>query len=270
MSRFRQLTFRATNAALIGALGWLHRQFASQTIYRVGANGSSARFENCWFNYRAREFGCTGNIDYDQNAENSTRHALFARIKDGQVFYDIGAHGGVYTLTLLARFPNLIVHSFEPQPEELLVNLALNGASSDRVHAVAIGNEAGFVTMTTQERSSNHVSDAGDRTVPIVRLDEYVREQKLPNPDWIKIDIEGMELPALRGAESLLRLSRPTIICEIISHISGRYGSNVSDLISYLASLGYTMYALEDRTLQPVDGTDLPYSADWNYWFIPA
>lgn len=270
MSRFRELFFRTANASLIGGLSWLHRRFDSVTTYKIGPNGTSALFENCWFAYRTREFGCTGNIDYDQNAENSTRQFLFDRLKDGQVVYDIGAHGGVYTLTLLNRFPNLIVHSFEPQPEELLENLVLNSVPSDRVHAVAVGDEARTVSMTTKERSSNHISDVGDRTVPMVRLDDYVRDQKIPNPDWIKIDIEGMELPALRGAERLLKDSRPTIICEILGQISGRYGSKVSDLLGYLGSLGYVIHALQDGTLQRVEGDQLPYSADWNYWFLPT
>ena len=103
--------------------------------------------------------------------------------------------------------------------------------------------------------------------MPIVRLDDYVQENGIPAPDWIKIDIEGMELPALRGAEQILRSSHPTIICEI-NHLSGRYGSKVSELIGYLGSLGYSMFALEDGELNAVQGEPLPNSADWNYWFL--
>jgi FkbM family methyltransferase len=267
MMRARELTFRTANAFLIGALRWLHRRFEISTIYKLGPDGACALFENCWFTYDLGEFGCTGNIDYAPDAENSTRQMLFRRVKPGQVFYDIGAHGGVYSLTLLQRFPELTVHSFEPQPERLLENLALNAVAPNRVHAVALGDETGLVKMTTKERSSNHISDKGERSVPIVRLDDYVRDNKLPSPDWIKIDVEGMELPALRGAEQTLRGSRPTIICEI-NHLSNRYGSRVSDLVGYLGSLGYSMYALENGELNAIQGEPLPNSADWNYWFV--
>lgn len=269
MSRFRELIYRATNALLIASLSQLHRRFNITTTYKIGPENTAALFENCWFSYNAKQFGCTGNIDYDQDAENATRIPLFERVKDGQVFYDIGAHGGVYTLTLLKRFPNLIVHSFEPQPEEILKNLNLNSMTTARVHSVALGDKAGVVKMTTGERSSNHISEDGDRSVSIVRLDDYVRESELSGPDWIKIDIEGMELPALRGAEQTLQASRPTIICEI-NQISGRYGSKVGDLIGYLASLDYSLHALQDGKLQRVEGDKLPYSSDWNYWFLPA
>lgn len=265
MARTRELAFRTANAALIGAISWLHRRFDVATTYRLGPDGPAAQFEGCWFSYHPREFGCTGNIDWAADAENATRSFLFERMKDRQVFYDIGAHGGVYTITALKRFPDLQVHSFEPQPEDLIRNLALNHLSTDNVHGVALGAVSGTVRMTTGKRSSNHVSANGDRSVPMVRLDDYARG--LPAPDWIKIDIEGLELPALKGAEQTLRSSRPTIICEI-NRISGRYGTTPDELIGYLASLGYSVHALVDGELQPVS-VPLPYSADWNYWFIP-
>jgi FkbM family methyltransferase len=267
MTRVRELTYRTLNAALIGSLQWLHSKFDISTTYKINRQGAAALFEGCWFNYSVREFGCTGNIDFAPDAENTTREMLFQKIEHGQVFYDIGAHGGVYSLTLLRKFPDLIVHSFEPQPEKLLENLSLNCVSADRVHAVAVGDEAGTVAMTTGERSSNHISDRGTRHVPIVRIDDFVEERRLEAPDWIKIDIEGMELPALRGAEQVLRKSRPSIICEI-NHLSGRYGSKVSELRDYLNGLGYSMYALEGGELRAIDSEPLPPSADWNYWFV--
>jgi FkbM family methyltransferase len=265
MTRLAQLVHRTATASLIGALGWLNR--LSNATYKVGPDGAAALFEGCWFRYSVRNFGCTGNIDYAGEAENATRGFLFDQLNSGQVFFDIGAHGGVFTLTSLNRAPGVIVHSFEPQPEELIGNLALNEVSSDRVHAVALGNTTGVVKMTTQERSSNHISENGDRTVPMVRLDEYVAKFGIPDPDWIKIDIEGMELPALRGAEQILRRSHPTIICEI-NHISGRYGTRVTDLTGYLESLGYSIHALRHGKLEGIGTNPLPLSDDFNYWFM--
>lgn len=269
MKSLREIIYRTANAALLGSLSSLHRRFNSPTTYKVGQHGAAALFEDCWFAFHPREFGCTGNIDYVPDAENATRAALFNRIEDRQVFYDIGAHGGVYTITLIKRFPDVIVHSFEPQPEELLENLELNDMACDRVHAAALGENNGTVRMTTKERSSNHISDTGTRIVPIIRLDDYVTEKNLPCPNWIKIDIEGMELPALKGAEQILRKSRPTIICEI-NHISGRYGSTVADINNFLKPLGYLMYSLIDSHLVLVTDENIPYSANWNYWFVAS
>lgn len=267
IGRMGELTHRTTNAALLGALHALHRRRNVPVVYRVGRGGVSASFEGAWFQYSPRDFGCTGNIDFVPEAENETREALFGRLSDADVVYDIGAHGGVYTITLAKRFPAMTIHSFEPQPEELLANLALNDLSAANVHAVAVGAESGVVRMTTGKRSSNHVAPDGEREVPIVRLDDYARG--LEPPTWIKIDIEGLELPALRGAEGLLRDHRPTVICEI-NHISGRFGTTVSDFFGYMRSLGYEIHKLIDGKLHPLpDAADsLDYSADWNYWFI--
>jgi FkbM family methyltransferase len=271
MIRVRELAYRAANAALIGALGWLHRRYPAPPTYRLGPDGPATLFEGCWFTYHPLEFGSTGNIDWEPNAENTTRLALFHRIKDGQVFYDIGAHGGVYTITLRHRFPGIEVHSFEPQPEELLQSLALNQMSAENVHAVAVGETSGVVRMTTKKRSSNHVSETGDREVPLVRLDDFATEKSLPAPDWIKIDIEWLEMPALRGAEGLLKTSKPTVICEI-NHLHGRFGTRIADFLRFMRGLGYEVYRLADGVLEALPEADsfekLGYSANWNFWFV--
>jgi len=273
MGKLQERVFRITNAALIGALACLYRSFGVGTTYRIGPDGIAAIFEDNWFAYSLKEFGCTGNVDYAQDAENMTRYELFKRIRPSDVVYDIGAHGGVYSIILKSRFPNIQVISFEPQPEDLLVNLRLNQMATDNVHEIAVGSDAGLVRMTTWERSSNHVSVAGDREVRMVRLDEYTSAQNIPDPDWIKIDIEGMELPALKGAEALIRRSRPTIICEI-NHLYDRFGTTVPDILSWLRSVDYEAHRLTDNGLMPITGvTDfasLGYSADRNFWFMPA
>jgi FkbM family methyltransferase len=272
MSRFREYFVRTVNAGLIAALGWLHRAFDVQTTYRIGPDGIAALFEGSWFTYSLRQFGSTGNIDYVPDAENATRRALFDRVRDGDVIYDIGAHGGVYTITLMRRFPATRIISFEPQPEDLIANLRLNELPIDGVQAVAVGAEAGTVRMTTGERSSNHVNEKGDRDVPIVRIDDYAAVIGLPMPNWIKIDIEGLELPALQGAERLIRRARPTIICEI-NHLHDRFGTTVPAFVGWMRSLGYEIHKLAEGKLQPIEGdVDFPalgYSADWNFWFVP-
>jgi FkbM family methyltransferase len=271
MLRTKEIAFRAANAALISGISLLHRSFGVDATYKIGAGKACAEFEGCWFAYHPAEFGCTGNLDFYPEAENKTRHALFEMVMPGQVFYDIGAHGGVYSITLQKRFPALKIHSFEPQPEDLLANLALNDMQADNVHAVAVGERAGTVAMTTKHRSSNHVSEAGDRSVPMVTLDQYVAERNLPPPDWIKIDIEGLELPALRGAKSLLAAHHPNIICEI-NHLYGRFGTKLADFMSFLDSLGYDVFKLAQdgfsRVAKSDNLADLGYSADNNFWFV--
>jgi len=266
------MVFRVGNGLLLRALSALHERFGVGTVYEVGADGIAARFEGQKFAYSHRHFGCTGNLDWVGDAENETREAFFAEVTPGDVFYDIGAHGGVYSLTYLAQCGGE-VHSFEPMPEELIENLRLNGRDTEHVHAVAVGDESGTARMTTKYRSSNHVdASSGEREVPIVRLDDYAAQHGLPDPRWIKIDIEGMELPALRGAECLLRRAQPVVICEI-NQLYGRFGTTLPAFFDTMASFGYGLWRLQGR-LHPVARCDtleaLGPSANENYWFVPA
>jgi FkbM family methyltransferase len=266
------MVFRVGNGLLLRALSSLHGRLGVGTVYEVSADGIAAVFEGQKFAYSSRNFGCTGNIDAVGEAENETREAFFAEVTPGDVFYDIGAHGGVYSLTYLARCGGE-VHSFEPMPEELLSNLRLNGRSAQRVHAVAVGDKAGGVRMTTKFRSSNHIdATSGDREVPIVRLDDYARERGLPDPQWIKIDIEGMELPALRGAEQLLRRAQPVVICEI-NQLHTRFGTTLPEFFDAMDAFGYGLWRLQGGRLHAVARGDslaaLGASADDNYWWVP-
>ncbi len=271
MSRVRELVFRVGNSLLLRSLVALHRGFGVGTTYQIGPDGVAAVFEGEKFVYRFADFGCTGNLDWVNEAENQTRNAFLDETRPSDVFYDIGAHGGVYSLTYLARCGGE-VHAFEPQPEELLVNFRLSGHATDNVHAVAVGDQAGSVRMTTKLRSSNHIDAAsGDRDVPIVRIDDYAAERGLPDPNWIKIDIEGMELPALRGSEQLLRRAQPVVICEI-NHLYNHFGTRLSEFMDFMSSLGYGLWRLQDQLL-PVPRVDnleaLGPSANDNYWFVP-
>ena len=170
MSRAKELVFRFANATLIASLGFLHRKFGIRTTYKLDAHGAAAQFEDCWFSYHPREFGCTGNIDFVPEAENATRNALFQQLRGGQVFYDIGAHGGVYSITLRHRFPDVVVHSFEPQPEDLLANLALNGMAANNVHPVAVGRGDRCTIAQQQRHQRRRDHDRGDH-VPDLRFD---------------------------------------------------------------------------------------------------
>lgn len=272
MKNLRELSLRVINASLIATMTFVHRIYGSKAIYMLDKDGASANFEGSWFTYRPREFGATGNIDLVAEAEDTTRNAIFSRLKGDETFFDIGAHGGVYTITLQKRFPDLNLHSFEPQPDDLVRNLKLNHLSDARVHKVAVGDCAGIVRMTTKARSSNHVSEQGTRAVPMVRLDEYVALHNIPDPSWIKIDIEGLELPALKGAEELLRKSKPTVICEI-NHLFDRYGTTISDFIEFMSSVGLHAHRLHEGSLVPIGKAstlaELGYSADNNFWFMP-
>jgi len=176
-------------------------------------------------------------MDVDGPWEPQDLALVLESLREGGVFYDIGANIGWYSLNVALKTPATVV-AFEPQPARLRTNLALNRVPGIKVFPFALGYENGNVQMTEEHKSANFVSEKGPLSVTVRKLDDVVSEYGVPDPTVLKIDIEGFEYHALRGAEQTLRRAKPMILCEITG-LTGRYGIPSEKLVSYLESLGY-------------------------------
>ena len=132
----------------------------------------------------------------------------------GGIVWDVGANVGFYTL--LASKKAKHVYAFEPFPSnaaKLRRHLELNGIKNVTVVETAVSDRDGECTFTNTETSTmNHLSDSGDGLrVRVSTLDSV----DLPRPDFIKMDIEGEEVKALRGASRLLSQTRPKIFLSV-------------------------------------------------------
>lgn len=76
--------------------------------------------------------------------------------------------------------------------------------------------------------------------IPLTTLDNFLDARKDIHPDVIKIDIEGAELPCLRGARRTIERFSPLLIIEVQKHSAGIAGYSQKDILDYLASLGYS------------------------------
>ncbi len=147
------------------------------------------------------------------------QECLVRELKPGDVFYDIGANAGFFTLLgSKCVGPRGRVFSFEPLPENIRsvrAQLQLNDAANCEVVDAAVADRAGTVEFYEGEDTSTaHLKradrgDAGAAAIAVraIRLDEFVATS--PVPDFIKMDIEGAELAALRGADGLLHSENP-------------------------------------------------------------
>ena len=244
----------------------------------VGPENAFFELDRMRFLYHFAQFGVAGNIDSGGSTEPLTRAKLISLLAPGMVFYDVGAHEGLFTLDVRTRFPTVVVHAFEPLVKSLAENLGLNNIDDVHVHAVAVGNRLGEISITAALRSSNYVSEnskQGDaKTVPMITLDSAIAEGAEP-PDIVKLDIEGFELHALRGFETALRKYQPLVITEI-NHCLLRYHEDLVGFTEYMTGLGYGLHRLENAQLLSLGGSapkllkDLPASDESNYWWIPA
>ena len=149
--------------------------------------------------------------------------AWLASMGPGQIGFDIGAHRGYWTLLYQKRvLPGGIIFAWEPDPKNyqmLLVNLAKNKLSHVIPLRLAAWRESTLLSLSkaSEEEIASFLSkvQVGENGHTLaVSVDSLVESLSLPRLDWIKIDIEGAEVEALKGAMKTLRRYKPTLWIE--------------------------------------------------------
>ena len=169
--------------------------------------------------------------DHDINHLRGALRILKENI-EFNVAIDGGAHRGIWTSIFAERFK--CVYAFEPMTENFI-----RIPDFDNVNKIncALGNEEGTFCMAPGKHNTGqwHIGLDKNNLNPtaIVRLDSYNL-----SPDLIKLDIEGFELLALKGAEETIKRSKPAIMVEM-NGLSERYDYTDDDLRTYLSDFGY-------------------------------
>jgi FkbM family methyltransferase len=153
--------------------------------------------------------------------------ALPGVLAPGDVFLDIGAHIGYFTL-LAARLvgPTGHVYAFEPSPttyRRLQKNIELNGFSNVTAFEVAVGDSSRRGTLYEGPRQNTGLATlhpafgakregAPEVAVDVRPVTAVVPDEELPRVRALKIDVEWQELEVLRSLEPLLDLKLPLAI----------------------------------------------------------
>lgn len=165
--------------------------------------------------------------------------AALAWVKARRTAVDIGAHCGLWSMHLVKMFQT--VHAFEPVAEHRDC-FERNVAPPALVYAVALGERIGRVAIHTSVQSSGDSWVDGEGDVPLRRLDEY----DLQTVDFMKLDCEGYELFALRGAEETLKRCQPCVIVEQKPGRAQKFGLPETGAVDYLKGLGAKLRAAMD------------------------
>jgi FkbM family methyltransferase len=175
----------------------------------------------------------------DGSYEKPVQQALAKHLKPGMVFYDVGANGGFYSL-LGAELvgPKGRVIAFEPHPQTArccLAQMVANGLKNVTVVAAAVSDKIGTDKLSDGDYSGiaslkDAATAARTVTVKTTTLDHEITKRSIP--DVLKIDVEGSEIDALRGAADLISKNKPIFVVEVHSlelaaqydELMGRYG----------------------------------------------
>lgn len=184
----------------------------------------------------------------DHGGETEYLAAMLDDLRDDDVLYDVGANVGLVALHA-AKICQTI--AFEPDPSfrhRLEINSALNPDRSIAQEAIAISESDDTVTLYTDGDDGYSPSlvhqrgEGGSETVLARSLDSLLVEGRLPRPTVIKLDIEGAEILALRGAKNLLAGSgKPrALFIEVHDTFLPGFGSSADEVYALLRDFGYT------------------------------
>lgn len=184
-------------------------------------------------------------------------------VRPGMTVWDIGANVGLFSFAAATIASRVVAVEADTWLANLLHRSSnMNGLPVTTLPA-AVSSTPGIAELhvSSEGRASNSMNGEGpSQTVVVVTLDWML--ERLPAPQVVKIDVEGMEYEALKGAAKLLQL-KPTILCEVTDNHDA-----VGEL---LRAAGYTLFAARAKERRPIwrpsietlavaEGVDVPES----------
>ena len=143
-------------------------------------------------------------------------------VQPGDIVIDVGAHVGVFTRKALDQGAEKVI-SIDPDPYQIecLRRNFSEEIAQGRVVLIPKGAWSSEGTMmlhigTGNSGMSSFLTDRGGESVevPLTTIDQVVAELGLPRVDYMKLDIEGAEREALRGAMQTLTKNRPQLMID--------------------------------------------------------
>lgn len=163
--------------------------------------------------FASEAFITGGNVDWGSEA------LLYAILPERGCLLDVGANIGYYSIYMIPSCSKIF--AFEPDPR-MLEGLSRNTINYPEITIIdkAIGRKscvASFVLEDSGEVSHLARCDsASGNTIDVActTIDDFVVERNLTSVSAIKIDIEGFDIDAIAGAQTVLEKMRPIILTE--------------------------------------------------------
>ncbi len=208
---------------------------------------------------------------YKACTDHPERRLLRKVLFPGAVVVDAGANIGIYSQFLSHCVgPTGAVHSFEPSPDNFKrLRAATRKLLNVRLSQAAVGEHSGNSELYLSDKLNvDHRAYMADgdsrRTMPLemVALDDYFKPGE--RVDLIKMDIQGYELHALRGAKRVL-MDNPEIklLLELWPYGLQQAGASCEELVQMLRDLSMELMLVSTRGLIPFDSRDVRKDISW-------
>ncbi|HEY8003498.1 MAG TPA: FkbM family methyltransferase [Phenylobacterium sp.] len=206
----------------------------------------------------------------------------------------VGASDGRHSYVMTQVVPKARIYAIEPSEfsyEVLKTTLAWHGIARQvtPVHA-AVGDKPGEMLLVTPRKITGRMGrayafvadtapegearpdlqDTGAEVQPtqVITLDGFCEARGIHKVDFIRMDIEGAELMALKGAEHILDRDRPSVLLEIHpAMLKARFGGTADAVLAVFTERGYRMFALNGDRLE--ERSTVVQDEPWkDYFFI--
>lgn len=227
------------------------------------------------------------NLYYRGNFQPEIEYWVRHSLVPNRLFIDAGANIGIHSLIAADIYRNnsgtlaeAPVCAFEPNPRiyaQLQSNICENGLQQFiSAHQIAVSdmNQTAAFYLSAADNSacsslaplgSGHSQTWQSVNVRTVDLASFVqgREGNM-RVGLIKLDIEGAELIALRGAKQLLSRDHPILIVEVYPALLHRFGFTFADVRDFIRPLGYKFCRIKpDRTLADLNQGEWPSEIEY-------
>ena len=196
-------------------------------------------------------------------AKDWEKQTFLKTIRPGWTVVEIGANLGYFTnLFQMLVGTNGQLHAFEPVPSTfqqlqsslprgsnhcILYNLGTAKVAGDVTFHIPL-NDHGQAAMSSHDCKTWKGREIEEVTCSVIKLDEFAPISSLAKIDFIKIDVEGAELPSLQGAESILNKHKPILFVEVCKAWMKSFHYTPKEMDTFLTSLGYTNFKIVDKT----------------------
>lgn len=201
-------------------------------------------------------------------------------VKGKKVVFDVGSNIGYYSLLASKNMHrDALIYAFEPVSHTFSrakFNIELNGIKNILLHRIALSDKDGFLDINVGNEENwgmssinthNYLSNKSEK-VESLKIDTFVKQNKIEQIDAVKVDIEGSEFFLLKGMTHVLDHFRPVILMEVLDEHLIKANSSKEELFNIFWGKNYKAYKILSK-IELVELTQ-PASYDGLICFQPV